>query len=309
MKTVSFVIAVYRNSASLHPTYLELKSLFSDGQPLAAYAPEFVFVDDGSDDGSLAELERIHAADPAVRVVSFSRNFGQIAAVVAGFREARGDVIVNKSADQQEPAEGVVAMLREWEGGADVVLGSRTGREDTFLANVLGNTYWGILRWLNPHLPAGADFFLLSRRAADVFNRIEESDRFFPVDVLWLGFRPRVVEYRRRRREAGRSQWSISKKVKAGIDGILHSSYLPIRLISLVGLLIAVIAFAATVGVVALRFFQGHRYPGWVYIVCLVLMLNGLTILILGLMSEYVWRIYNQVKHRPTYVVQRRLGE
>jgi dolichol-phosphate mannosyltransferase len=106
----------------------------------------------------------------------------------------------------------------------------------------------------------------------------------------------------------GHSQWDIARKVKAGIDGILHSSYLPIRLISLVGVLISVCGFVAAAGIVVLRVWQGQRYPGWASIVCLLLMLNGLTILMLGVIGEYVWRIYNQAKRRPEYVIRRRLG-
>jgi dolichol-phosphate mannosyltransferase len=309
MKTVSFVIAVYRNQGSLRPTYEELKALFAAGGPLAGRKPEFVFVDDGSDDGSAAELEALHAADREhVRVVTFSRNFGQMAAVIAGFREAKGDAVVNKAADMQEPAEAVVEMVRAWERGAEVVLGRRTGRDDDALANLLGDVYWRILRWLNPNLPPGSDFFLLGRPAADAFNMIEESDRFFPVDVLWLGFKPEIVPYFRRRRATGRSQWSVSRKIKAAIDGILHSSYLPIRLISLAGLLISLLSFLAALGVVALRLYQGSRYPGWASIVFLILMVNGLTILTLGIIGEYVWRIYNQAKRRPGFIIRRRLG-
>lgn len=305
---VSFVIAVYRNRAALGPTYEELKALFAPGAPLAAHKPEFVFVDDGSDDGSWDEVERLHEADPAVRGLRFSRNFGQMAAVIAGFRTATGDAVVNKAADMQEPAEAVVEMVRAFEKGAQVVLGRRTGRDDSFLANLLGNVYWRILKRLNPRLPEGSDFFLLGRQAVDAFNSIEESDRFFPVDVLWLGFEPAVVPYFRRKRHSGSSQWGLSRKVKAGIDGILHSSYLPIRAISVMGFLLAFAGFLGAAGVVALRLTQGQLYPGWYSIVCLMLALHGLGFMMMGVIGEYVWRIYNQSKRRAGWVVRARLG-
>jgi glycosyltransferase involved in cell wall biosynthesis len=309
VKTISFVIAVYRNQGALKSTHSELGSLFVSGAPLAGYKAEFIYVDDGSDDGSFGELQDLHKADPTVKVISFSRNFGQISAVVAGFRAATGDVIVNKAADQQEPVSAIVAMVQEWESGSEVVLGRRTGREDTFLANVLGDAYWSILRWLNnPNLPAGSDFFLLGRPAADAFNTIDESDRFFPVDVLWLGFEPKVVPYHRNKRRVGRSQWSVSRKVKAGIDGILHSSYLPIRLISMFGFGVAGIGFFSAGLVVIMRLTKGQIYPGWYSIVFLMLVLHGVTLLMLGVVGEYIWRIYNQAKRRPGYVIRRRLG-
>jgi dolichol-phosphate mannosyltransferase len=302
------VIPVYRNQGALRPTYEGIRALFTSGGPLSKHKYEFIFVDDGSDDGSLKELESLHASDSAVKILSFSRNFGQMAAVIAGFRHATGDAVINKAADMQEPVAAVVEMVRRWEEGAEVVLGRRTGREDSLLANILGNAYWAILQRLNPNLPVGSDFFLLGRPAVEAFNTIDESDRFFPVDVLWLGFRPVVVPYHRHRRHSGRSQWSVSRKVKAGIDGILHSSYLPIRLISFIGILISILGLFATLAIIALRIWQGQRYPGWASIACLVLVLNGLTILMLGVIGEYVWRIYNQAKHRPTYIVRRRIG-
>ncbi len=308
MKTISFVISVYRNQGALRPTYEGLRALFVSGGPLSKHGYEFIFVDDGSDDGSLEELEGLHAADPAVKVLSFSRNFGQLAAVTAGFRHATGDAVVNTAADMQEPVAAVVEMVRRWEAGAVVVLGRRTGREDSWLATVLGNAYWAILQRLNPNAPVGSDFFLLGRVAADVFNAIDESDRFFPADVLWLGFRPVVTPYHRNRRHSGRSQWSISRKVKIGIDGILDSSYLPIRMISFAGILISALGLFLALAVVILRLWRGQRYPGWASIVCLILVLNGVTILMLGVIGEYVWRIYNQAKHRPAYIVRKSIG-
>ncbi|MBI5623857.1 MAG: glycosyltransferase family 2 protein [Elusimicrobia bacterium] len=305
-KLISFVIAVYRNERELTPTYKELKSLFSG--PLKDYRCEFVFVDDGSDDASLPELLALREADPQVRVVSFSRNFGQMAAIIAGVRAARGDAVINKNADMQEPAEAVVRLVREWEQGGEIVLGHRLSREDSLLANVLGNAYWSILKWTSPNLPVGSDFFLLGRQAADAFNRIEESDRFCPVDVLWLGFNPRIVPYHRMKRLIGKSQWGLSRKVKAGIDGILHSSYLPIRFISVMGLTIGGLGFIAAALVAARRLIQGTQYPGWTSTVVLLLLLNGLTMMMLGIIGEYVWRIYNQAKGRPQYIVRRTWG-
>jgi len=304
MKTLSFVIAVYRNKGALHLTYEGLKSLF-DG-PLKNYHYEFVFVDDGSDDGSLEELLSLREKDPRVRVISLSRNFGQIPAVIAGFRHTTGDAVINLSADLQEPVDAVVAMVQEWEKGAEVVMGQRLSREDSLLANVLGNAYWRILHWTNPSLPRGSDFFLLGRQAADIFNGIEESDRFFPMDVLWLGFRPKIVPYHRQKRKIGTSQWKLSKKIKLAIDGILSSTYFFIRFISVSGILIGILGFIAAAIVAIQRIVQGTQYPGWAAIVVLLLILNGMVMFMLGIIGEYVWRIYNQAKGRSAYIVRRK---
>lgn len=254
------------------------------------------------------ELLELRRGNPEVKIISFSRNFGQIPAIIAGFRHATGDAVINIAADMQEPAEAVVAMIREWEKGSVVVLGQRVSREDSLSANLLGNLYWRILKKANPALPVGSDFFLLARQAVDIFNRIEESDRFFPVDVLWLGFRPKIVPYRRLRRQFGRSQWRIATKVKAGLDGILHSTYLPIRLISMTGIGIACLGFIAAFAVFIHRLTSETAYPGWASIIFLLLFLNGLTMLMLGIIGEYVWRIYNQAKGRPAYIISEKHG-
>lgn len=306
MKTISFAIPVYRNAGALVPTYEQIRALF-EGE-LRDYTFEIVFVDDGSDDGSFAELLRLRATDPRVRLIRFSRNFGQIAAVIAGFRHAKGDAVICKAADLQEPMDAVLAMVREWEKGAKVVFGQRTGREDSWLATILGDLYWKLLKLANPSLPTGSDFFLLDRQAADAFNAIDESDRFFPVDVLWLGFSPKVVPYKRQRRTIGTSQWGLSRKVKAGIDGILHSTYLPIRIISLMGMLVSLTGFAAAALVVYQRLTSGTPAPGWHSIVCLILVTNGLVLFMLGIVGEYIWRIYNQAKGRAVYLIQETHG-
>lgn len=302
MRTISFVIAVYRNAGSLRPTYEQLKGLFAG--PLRDYACEFVFVDDGSDDGSLKELLALRREDSRVRIVSFSRNFGQMAAVIAGFRYAKGEAVVNKAADMQEPVEAVVAMVKEWESGGKVVFGKRLSRQDGLAADLLGNAYWRLLKLINPKLPSGSDFFLLDRQAVDVFNKIEESDRFFPVDVLWLGFNPRIIPYKRLPRVIGRSQWSVSKKIKAGIDGILHSTYLPIRIISLVGILVAALSCVGAAVAVIQSLARGAASSGWHLIVFLLIFLDGVIMLMLGIIGEYVWRVYNQAKGRPVYIVK-----
>lgn len=306
MKTISFVIAVYRNAGSIRPAYEQLRQLFAG--PLQSYNYEFVFVDDGSDDGSLQELLALREHDPRILILSLSRNFGQIAAVIAGFRHATGDAVINQAADQQEPVATVLEFVKEWEKGNQVVIGHRISREDTWAANVLGNLYWRLLQLANPQLPPGSDFFLLDRQAVGVFNNIEESDRFFPVDVVWLGFNPKIVPYRRLKRTIGKSQWRLSKKVKAGIDGLLHRTYLPIRLISLCGVTIAVSGVVAAGGLVVHKLIRGSAYPGWHSIACLLLLLNGLVITMLGIIGEYVWRIYNQAKGRPVYIIRRKFG-
>ncbi len=306
MKKISLVIPVYRNEGELETTYQVLKKLF--GGPLQSYQPEFVFVDDGSDDRSLNELLSLHQQNSSVIVISLSRNFGQTSAIIAGFRHATGDAIIALSADGQEPTELVTQFVTAWENGAQVIIGKRTSREDSLSATILGNIYWRILKWSNPNLPTGSDVFLLDRSTANIFNQLDESDRFYPIDVLWLGFDPVIVPYQRLKRTIGRSQWSVARKVKAGLDGILHNTYLPIRMISTVGMIVAIMGFMATLLVIFNKLSAKTVYPGWASIICLLLFLNGLIMFMLGIIAEYIWRIYNQAKGRPVYLIKKKYG-
>src|SRR5262245_59745817 len=172
MKRISFVIPVYRNERALTLTYEQIRRVLSDELP--GYAYEFVFIDDGSDDGSLDELLAIRDRDPNVRIVSFTRNFGQMAAILAGFRQASGDVIIQLSADLQDPVSLVPQMVREYERGSEVVACHREHREDALSRRMTSRVLYGILRMSFPQIPAGGfDYILLERKVVDAFNAVD----------------------------------------------------------------------------------------------------------------------------------------
>jgi polyisoprenyl-phosphate glycosyltransferase len=303
MKRISFVVPVYRNEHAVTLTYQQIRQVLACH--LAKYRYEIVFVDDGSDDGSLKELLAIRGADENVRVVSFTRNFGQMAAILAGFKQATGDVIIQLSADLQDPITLVPQMLLEYERGSEVVACHRERREDALSRRLTSRALYGILRLSFPQIPAGGfDYILLDRKVVDAFNAVDVRNRFFQGDILWFGYRTTFIPYTRVKRAIGRSQYTLAKRLKNSLDAILDSSYLPIRFISLVGVLTAFAGFLYAVDIVYGRLRHDIPFTGWAPIMILILVIGGLLMVMLGIIGEYVWRIYDEVKGKPSYVVR-----
>ena len=303
MKRLSFVIPVYRNERAVSMTYEHIRQVCASG--LTNYAYEIVFVDDGSDDGSLQELLAIRSRDPNVRVVSFTRNFGQMAAILAGLKQATGDVIVQLSADLQDPVSLVPQMIAEYERGSEVVVCHREHREDGLSSRMTSRALYAILRLSLPQIPAGGfDYILLDRKVVDAFNAVDVRNRFFQGDILWFGYKTTFIPYTRAKRAVGRSQYTFAKRLKNSLDAILDSSYLPIRFISLVGVLTAFVGFLYAIDIVYGRLRHDIPFTGWAPIMILILVIGGLLMLMLGIIGEYVWRIYDEVRGKPNYVVR-----
>ena len=304
MKRISFVIPVYRNERAVTLTYQQIRQVMQG--ELARYAYEVVFVDDGSDDGSLQELLAIQQRDPNVRVISFTRNFGQMAAILAGLKQAAGELIVQLSADLQDPIALVPQMVDAYERGSEVVACHREHREDPMSRRITSRILYRILRMSLPQIPPGGfDYILLDRKVVDAFNAVDVRNRFFQGDILWFGYKTTFIPYTRPKRTIGRSQYTFAKKLKNSIDAILDSSYLPIRFISLVGVLTALLGFVYAVDIVYGRMRHNIPFTGWAPIMILILIIGGVLMLMLGIIGEYVWRIYDEVKGKPNYVVRK----
>ncbi len=303
MKRISFVIPVYRNEKAVTLTYRQIRGVLESD--LAAYGYEIVFVDDGSDDGSLEELLAIKAADPNVRVVALTRNFGQMAAILAGFKQATGDLVIQLSADLQDPIALVPQMVGEYERGSEVVACHREHREDAVSRRFASRALYAILRLSFPQIPPGGfDYILLDRKVVDAFNAVEVRNRFFQGDILWFGYKTTFIPYTRMKRTIGRSQYTLAKRLKNSLDAILDSSYLPIRFISVVGVLTAFAGFLYAANIVYARLRHDIPFTGWAPIMILILVIGGVLMLMLGIIGEYVWRIYDEVRGKPNYVVR-----
>lgn len=300
---ISFVVAVYHNEGALSKTHEKIQSVFSS--ELTQHEYEIVFVDDGSKDGSLREILNRREQDPRIKVITFTRNFGQMAAMLAGFKEATGDAVINISADLQDPVELIPQMVEKWQAGSEIVICYRTDRSDTLMAKLFSRFAYGMLRLSHPQIPPGGfDFVLMARNVMDAFNSIDVRHRYFQGDLLWTGYRTSFIPYVRQKRTIGKSQYNFGKKLKNFLDAVLDASYLPIRFISLMGFITSTLGvlYSATIVISWLR--GGTPFEGWAPLMIAVLLVGGLIMVMLGVIGEYVWRINEEVRKRPNYVVR-----
>jgi dolichol-phosphate mannosyltransferase len=299
---ISIVIPVYRNEQSLYKTYSQIKKLFNE--KLTCYLLELIFVNDGSDDSSLEILKQIHSGDKRVKIISFTRNFGQVHAVTAGYQHASGDLVSTISADLQDPIELISNMVEICELGSDIVICYRIKRNDDFLSKLFSKIAYSILRITVPKMPTGGfDYVMLKRRAMDTINMFGSKTRFYPSDILWCGYQVSMIPYERKKREGGRSQYTFWKKFKVFLDAILDTSYLPIRVISFAGALLSLLGFLYSLMIILAWINNKTPFSGFAPIIISVLVVGGLNILMLGVIGEYIWRIYEEVRKKPNYVI------
>jgi dolichol-phosphate mannosyltransferase len=241
-------------------------------------------------------------------VLSFTRNFGQLSAIIAGMKETTADAVIMMAADQQEPVLQIPVMLEHWRQGSDIVICHRADREDGFLSRMTSAFFYRLIRISNPKMPAGGfDFILIDKKPLEVFNQIDERNRFFQGDILWLGFKTIFLPYHRLKRTIGRSQWSLSKKVKYFIDGFINTSYIPIRFMSLIGMVTALLGFMYAGLIAYNRLINNVPFKGWAPLMILILIIGGLIMLMLGIIGEYVWRTYDETRKRPLFIIQEKL--
>jgi polyisoprenyl-phosphate glycosyltransferase len=248
---------------------------------------------------------RIRVADPSVKVISFTRNFGQMAAMLAGFAEATGDAVINISADLQDPISLIPEMVAQWQGGAEIVICYRTNRSDPMAAKAFSSLAYSLLRMAVPQIPSGGfDYVLMDRVAMDQFNAVDTRHRFFQGDLLWPGYRTNFIPYERLRRTVGKSQYNFGKKLKNFIDAMLDSSFLPIRAISFLGVFTSFLGFLYSISILVAWLRGATPFDGWAPLMMVILIIGGMIMVMLGVIGEYVWRINEEVRKRPNYVIR-----
>jgi dolichol-phosphate mannosyltransferase len=305
-RTVSIVVPVYHNATSLPDLMTQFESLAARN-PLEDF--EFVFVDDGSRDASYEVLCELGRREPRMRVIKLSRNFGSNAALAAGLGHAKGDAVACIAADLQDPPELIDEMLVAWRRGRKIVLAARKGRDDSFLTSLLANTFYALFRrFAIKTMPReGFDFFLLDRQAVNLINSIQESNVYLMGLILWLGFEPEVVYYRRRDRDAkyGTSMWTLFKKIKYFIDGFVAFSYTPVRACSLLGILFSILGLLYAIGIVIGKLIFQFRVEGWSSLMVVILLVSGVQMIMIGVLGEYLWRNLEETRRRPRYIVEK----
>lgn len=272
---------------------------------------EFVFVDDGSRDQTPVILANAAAADSRIRVLRFARNFGQQIAVSAGIEVAAGDAVVLMDADLQDPPEVVAQMIARWRDGFDVVYGTRASRRaDSLVKRVTARMFYATINRLSevPIPSDTGDFRLMSRQVVDVLRQMPERHRFIRGMVSWVGFRQTAIPYDRPERFAGTTKYPLRKMLRFAADGILSFSIKPLQLSIALGLIAAALALVGIAYALFMRIFTSTWVEGWTGLMIAVLFMGGVQLLCLGILGEYVGRIYSEVKRRPLYVVAERIG-
>lgn len=305
---LSVVVPCYNEQAVLRATHERLTSVLAS---LATLDYELLFVNDGSRDDTQLILTQLQLVDPHVRVLLLSRNFGHQIAVTAGLEEAGGDAVVVIDADLQDPPELIPEMVALWREGNDVVYGLRVDRkgESAFKLWTAKVFYRLINRLSETKMPFDAgDFRLLDRRVVDVINSMPERARFLRGMVSWAGFRQVSLPYERAARHAGESKYPLTKMVHFAMDGIISFSLVPLKLAIWTGFLAIWIAVAGIIVAIVDRMLDRHLTRGWASLFVAVLFMGGVQLVSLGIIGEYLGRIYTEVKRRPLYVVQERLG-
>ncbi len=300
---LSIIIPVYFNKPNLKPLYDDIKAVVLDKLTVDY---EIVMVDDGSTDGSYEEILALKAKDPKIVALRLSRNFGSHAAILAGLSVCTGDCATMKAADLQEPSAIILSMLEKWENGAKSVLAVRDDREEPFAQKLFANTYYNAMRkWALPNMPKGGfDCFLIDRAVIDLLNQLEEKNTTLMGQILWCGFKTDMVHYVRKKREIGKSRWTLAKKVKLFIDSFLGFSYAPIRAIMTIGIIYFIAAILYSAIIIIQKMTMHIPAPGFAATMIVILFSFGIVMLSIGILGEYIWRSFDASRKRPVFIIE-----
>ncbi|HEY8579269.1 MAG TPA: glycosyltransferase family 2 protein [Beijerinckiaceae bacterium] len=304
---LSVVVPMFNEAENLRPLVSRLVPVLER----CADSFEVIFVDDGSSDDTLAVLRLAHEEDPRLRAVSFSRNFGKEIAIAAGIDHARGDAVVIMDADLQHPPEMIETFVARWREGYQNVYGQRVDREaDTALRRMLTLRFYGLFaRFGETELPPGAgDFRLLDRKAADALRGMGERARFSKGLYAWIGFRSVGVPFEVAERAFGQSKFSYRKLTRFALDGLMSFSTVPLKVWTWVGTMISVFALAMAAYFLFRTAMWGADVPGYASLIVSVMFFSGVQLMSLGVLGEYIGRIFAEVKRRPLYLVAERIG-
>lgn len=301
MNKLSIIIPVYYNEMNLDDLYADLQAKVLNQLP----DYEIVMVDDGSKDNSWNIMKKIKSLDSKVKLVKLSRNFGSHSAILAGLSVCEGDCAVIKAADLQEPSELLLDMYHSWQKGNKVVLAVRQGRDESFLSTKFANMYYGLVRkFVSKEMPkSGFDCYLIDRKVIEVLKLLDENNSALTLQVLWAGFQKDIVYYTRLKREKGKSKWTLSKKIKLIVDSIISFSYVPIRISSVVGIICFFCSIIWAIIVFIAKIFGNIPVQGFTTLMIFMLFSSGVTLSMLGVIGEYVWRATDAARKRPNFII------
>ncbi len=303
----SIVIPAYNEELVIEESYKRLKSVMD--RTNESY--ELIFVNDGSRDKTGEMLISLCEKDANVKMIDFSRNFGHQTAITAGMDNSSGQAVVVIDADLQDPPEVILDMIEKWKEGYDVVYGKRAKRKgETFFKLFTAKIFYRFLKSMtNVDIPVDTgDFRLIDRKVCDELSRLSEKNRYVRGLVSWVGFKQTDVTYVREERFAGETKYPLKKMIKFAMDGLTAFSYVPLKLSSLLGSILSMGSIIWLIVSVLIKYLGGASIPGWACVLSVPLFFNGLILIMLGIMGEYIGRIYDETKDRPLYIIREKKG-
>ncbi len=303
----SVVVPVYNEELVVIESYKRLKAVMDT----TGEGYELIFVNDGSRDKTEEIIGGLCDQDSRVKLISFSRNFGHQTAITAGMDLSCGQAVVVIDADLQDPPEVILEMIEKWKEGYDVVYGQRISREgETAFKKLTAKLFYRLLKSMtNVDIPVDTgDFRLIDRKVCDVLSSLTEKNRYVRGLVSWVGFRQTAVRFHRQERFAGETKYPFRKMLKFAIDGITTFSYKPLRLATYLGFIVSFFSFIYLMVVIWLKLFAHQTVSGWASTLSISLIFNGVVLMMLGIIGEYIGRIYDESKNRPLYVIREKKG-
>lgn len=302
---LSIVLPCYYEEENITVVYKQIKSALPDVKM------EIIFVDDGSGDKTFQRISELSAADPSVKGIRLSRNFGHQVALLAGLKEAKGEIVISLDADGQHPPAVIPLLLEKQKEGYDIVNTRRLDSNNTgWLKRKSSSWFYRLMNMMSEVKieSSAADYRLMTREALNAYLQIDEHDRFTRGLVGWMGFRQAVVEFQSEDRISGKSKYTLRRMMHFALDGITSFSSMPLRMSMYLGLIVFFLAVIYIVYALVMHF-SGHTNPGWTSLLIVILLLGGIQLLTIGIIGEYLARIFNEVKGRPHYFVRERTGQ
>jgi polyisoprenyl-phosphate glycosyltransferase len=305
MPKISIIIPCYFNAENIPVTkkrLVENESLFESDVTF-----EYVMVDDGSKDNTVAELLKFRDEHKGVKVIKLAGNVGSYNAILAGMNYATGDCCVVIAADLQDPPELMVKMYSHWKNGIKLIVGNRADRQEPFFQKAFSSTYHKLIRkFALKNIPEGGfDYVFFDKQLKDEVVKINEKNTNTLYLLAWLNYDMVCIPYTRVKREVGKSRWTLKKKIKLFIDSFISFSYAPLKFISIVGIVLGLVAFFYSLFIISLRFFGESQPEGWTSLMVVLLFVSSFQMIGLGIIGEYVWRNLEATRKRPIYVVDK----
>ncbi len=302
-KMISIIVPVYFNEGSLSVLCKKFEEV---AQNNSSYNFEFIFVDDYSKDRSYEILYQYYLTSAfTVKLIKLSKNHGSFTACLAGLTKSSGNASVIIAADLQDPPEMITDMIKKWEEGNLVVMAARNSREDPAMSKFFSKIYYKILRkFALKDMPEGGfDFVMLDRKVVDIITEIKEKNTSLMGLVLWAGFKRTILYYDRKAREHGKSMWTFTKKLKYFVDSFVAFSFVPIRLATLFGFIVSVLGFLYALYIIYDKFVNKNLIQGIAALIVIILFMGGIQLIMLGIFGEYLWRILDETRKRPTFII------